>query len=426
MIIYTVKPGDTVFSIAEENGTTAQRIITDNRLTAPGNLVVGQTLVLQYPESVYTVQSGDTLSSIADAYSVSVQELLRNNPILQGKTDIFEGQTIVISYGGAPLGNIRINGYAYPYISDEQIRSVLPYLTYLSIFSYGINNDGTLIPPEGGDERLIALAKEYDTVPLMMLTSLSEDGTFSNELVNKVLSDKSFRESVIRSAAEIVRSKGYGGIDVDFEFISPEYAEEFASFVTEINDELRGDYAVFVALAPKTSRDQRGLLYEAHDYRALGNAADYAFLMTYEWGYQFGPPLPVSPLNEVRRVAEFAVTEITPDKLFLGIPAYGYDWTLPYIRGESQASPAPPVAAVELARKVGAAIQFDEVAAAPYFSYYSDGAEHVVWTQDARSVDALARLAAEFGMKGVGIWNVMRPFPQMWLVLNKLFQIEKM
>ena len=46
---------------------------------------------------------------------------------------------------------------------------------------------------------------------------------------------------------------------------------------------------VFVALVPKTSADQRGDLYEGHDYRLLGEAADFVFLMTYEWGYTYQP-----------------------------------------------------------------------------------------------------------------------------------------
>ena len=45
-------------------------------------------------------------------------------------------------------------------------------------------------------------------------------------------------------------------------------------------------YQVSVALAPKTSANQPGLLYEGKDYRALGEAANHVLLMTYEWGYK--------------------------------------------------------------------------------------------------------------------------------------------
>lgn len=93
-------------------------------------------------------------------------------------------------------------------------------------------------------------------------------------------------------------------------------------------------YIVSVALAPKTSSTQAGLLYAGKDYRALGKAANYVLLMTYEWGYKYGPPMAVAPINKVRQVLDYAVTEIPPQKIHLGIPNYGYDWALPFIKGK--------------------------------------------------------------------------------------------
>ena len=85
-------------------------------------------------------------------------------------------------------------------------------------------------------------------------------------------------------------------------------------------------YTVMVALAPKTSAGQPGLLYEAHDYAALGAAADDVLLMTYEWGYALSEPMAVAPIDKVEQVVRFAVSQIPPDKIFLGMPNYGYDW----------------------------------------------------------------------------------------------------
>ena len=50
--------------------------------------------------------------------------------------------------------------------------------------------------------------------------------------------------------------------------------------------------------------------------------------------------------------------------------------------------------------------------------------EHVVWFENARSVEAKARLIAEFGFSGIGVWNLMRPFPALWTVLNQLFSLR--
>jgi spore germination protein len=153
--------------------------------------------------------------------------------------------------------------------------------------------------------------------------------------------------------------------------------------------------------------------------------------MTYEWGYTYRPPQAVSPLPEVRRVIDYAVTEIPREKIFLGIPNYAYDWTLPFVRGESRARSLSNVAAVQLASDKKAEIQFDETAQTPYFHYYErdpaagDTREHVVWFDDARSMDQKLRLLRDYALAGGSVWNIMRYFPQLWLVMNSLYTIDR-
>ena len=137
------------------------------------------------------------------------------------------------------------------------------------------------------------------------------------------------------------------------------------------------------------------------------------------------PPLAVAPLNNVRAVVEYALSRISKDKLFLGIPTYGYNWTLPYQRGNPGAPSLSPVEAVNLARRYGAEIQYDTLAQSPWFRYTDEeGRLHEVWFEDARSIQAKLNLANELGLLGVGYWNSMREFPQNWIVLNQEYQIE--
>lgn len=134
----------------------------------------------------------------------------------------------------------------------------------------------------------------------------------------------------------------------------------------------------------------------------------------------------VAPLNKVREVVEFAVTQIPPQKILMGMPNYGYNWTLPFVPGVSMAQSISNVAAVELAAQVGANILFDPVAQSPNFNYYDpEGRQHVVWFEDARSVEAKLDLAFEKQLKGISYWNIMRYFPQNWLVVNSLVDIQK-
>ncbi len=136
----------------------------------------------------------------------------------------------------------------------------------------------------------------------------------------------------------------------------------------------------------------------------------------------------VAPINSVRRVVEYGVTQIPPQKLLLGMPNYGYDWPLPFVQGETVATTIGNVEAVEIAQRAGVPIQYDEGSQAPFFRYFNldNGQEHEVWFEDARSVQAKARLVNEFGLYGIGIWQLMRYFPQMWLVLNSMHEIIKL
>lgn len=288
MIIYTVRPGDSVNSIARRYGLSEQRIIEENELRDPAALVVGQTLVLTQPTAVYTVAQGDTVYSIATRFGITTNQLWRNNPQLGGGSELTPGQELVISLPAPELGSIDVNGYAYPNIDRDVLRKTLPYLTYLTLFTYGIRDDGTLIGIE--DEELIELARSYGVAPIMLISTLTEEGTFSNELAADLLGDPAMQARVIAEIAQTLSEKRYAGVDVDFEYVPAEYADAYVRFIENLHTALSPNgYKVFVALAPKTSQTQPGLLYEGHNYGGLGAAADGVLLMTYEWGYTYGP-----------------------------------------------------------------------------------------------------------------------------------------
>lgn len=134
----------------------------------------------------------------------------------------------------------------------------------------------------------------------------------------------------------------------------------------------------------------------------------------------------VAPLPSVRRVLDYALTEIPPGKIFLGIPNYGYDWPLPYEKGVTEAVTMGNLGSVQLAVSTGSEILFNEYSKSPYF-YYTDiyGTEHVVWFEDVRSLYSKYSLVKENELRGCGYWNLMRPFPQNYLLLNSMFRIIK-
>lgn len=425
MEIHVVKKGDSLYSIALQYGVSLSQLMADNQLPDPNRLAVGQTIVVRFPAAVYTVQPGDTLESIAKANDTTVRALLRGNPGLNGRTVIYPGQTLALRYKGEKRGTLSVNGYAYPFIDQALLRRELPYLTNLTPFTYGITPEGGLVDLD--DQTMIAEAKKMGVAPLMHLSTLTEEGGFSNELSHLVFTDQGVQDRLVENIKNQIRERGYTGLDVDFEYVLPQDAAPYASFIDRLRRELNPlGYQVIVALAPKTSREQRGLLYEGHDYQALGQAANQLLLMTYEWGYTYSAPMAVAPLPNVRRVVEFALGEIPAQKLWLGVPNYGYNWTLPYVKGESRARSISNQYAVQLAVRYDAAIQYDTTAQTPWFNYRDEeGREHEVWFEDARSIQAKLALIPEYGLYGAGYWNLMRPFPQNWLVLDSEYNIRE-
>lgn len=422
MIIHVVQPGETIFSIASLYNASPQKIITDNMLQNPNVLVPGQTLVILIPDLIHVVQPGETLESIAQRYGTTSVNLLQMNPSIDAD-ELMPGDQIVISHREPKRGPIHVLGYTYPNIDRDVLRQTLPYLTYLTIFTYGITEEGELLDIE--DEELIRMARDFGVAPLMLISTLTEEGVFSNELAHVILNNEEVQNNLIENVLETMREKGYYGLDIDFEYVLPEDREAFVNFIQKVNDRISPEgFVLFTALAPKVSADQPGLLYEAHDYPRIGEASDKVLLMTYEWGYTYGPPMAVAPVDRVREVLDYAVTEMPRDKIFMGIPNYGYDFTLPFVAGQSRADSLSNVQAVELANEVGSVIQFDEESMAPFFVYYDEqGREHRVWFEDARSILAKLDLYTEYGFKGVGYWNIMRYFPQNWLLVSNLYDI---
>jgi len=321
--------------------------------------------------------------------------------------------------------SIIVNGYAYPFINQTVFQQWTKDLTYVSSFSYGFTESGTLIPLF--DQNLIQAAYRNGVAPLMVITPLNAAGNFSNQLASTVLNNEYARNRLANNIFDTVVRKDYFGVDFDFEFIFANDADKYVLLVSQVNKLLDTIGAVtLVALAPKTYTEQPGLLYEGHDYKGLGGAADLSLLMTYEWGYTYGPPMAVAPINNVREVIEYGITQIPPQKILMGIPNYGYDWTLPYVKGKSAAENITNPEAVQRAANVGAEIKFDETAQTPFYNYTdAQGRKHEVWFEDERSLRAKLELVNEYGLAGVSFWTVMNPFPAASRLLSEMYNVSK-
>ncbi|MGN1119771.1 MAG: LysM peptidoglycan-binding domain-containing protein, partial [Oscillospiraceae bacterium] len=170
MAVYTVKSGDTLASIAQRFGVTVNRLAADNMLRDTSTLVVGQSLYVPSSTERYTVQEGQTLYSLSQELGVPLEELLAANPDVN-PIDLRVGQTILIPVQRPIVKRPAVlNGYAYPTINPNALNCSIPFLTFLSPFSYSLTAQGELVPPNDSD--LIYRSVRSAVMPLMVVTNL--------------------------------------------------------------------------------------------------------------------------------------------------------------------------------------------------------------------------------------------------------------
>ncbi|WP_100405602.1 LysM peptidoglycan-binding domain-containing protein [Bacillus solitudinis] len=417
---HIVRYGETLWSISQQYGVTINEIVQTNQLTDPNLLYPGTTLII--PPLMHQVQTGETLWSIAQRYGTTIQAIISENQIVNPNL-IYPGIQLVI-----PRAKPTIEVNAYTYQSNQaavtSINQLGDLLTYLSPFAYLITENGTLAPMK--DEAMIPAALEENVVPMMSITNFTSTSAGSN-LAHEVLATAEYRENLLTDIIRIMEEKGYRGLNVDFENVLPADRELYNDFLQQTVDRLHPlGYFVSTAVAPKVSGTQAGLLYEAHDYEAHGRIVDFVILMTYEWGYRLGPPQAISPINEMRRVVEYALSVIPPEKVVLGFQIYARDWLLPHVPRQ-EARTFSPQEAISLAVQYGATIQYDTRAQSPFFRYVDEqGRSHEVWFEDARSAQAKFDMIKQYNLRGVSYWALGYPYPQNWALLNDNFNIQKL
>ncbi|MBL7245863.1 hypothetical protein B5V88_02565 [Heyndrickxia sporothermodurans] len=419
MFIYTVQQGDSLYRIGSKYSVPVEQIRLANGLNQV-NIVPGQALLI--PSYTYIVQPEDSFYTIAQMASVSVESLRRANPSIN-PARLQVGMIVRIPN----ISNYYVTSLGYysvrtPQADQRLITDFSPYLTYIALFEYHFSPDGGLSTLN--DLTAIKTAWSHRVKPLMTITNLTESG-FSSQLTSQMLNNSTARNTLINRILQEVSTKGYDGVNIDFEMTLEKDRDLFTGFLRELRDRLKpAGHLLTIAVPPKTSDNIPWL--KGYDYGGIGSVVDLMFIMAYDWHHSASEPGPVAPINEVRRTIQFAIDRVPRKKILLGLPLYGYDWTLPY----NPKTIAPGISnqnAVRLAMQHQAEIHYSKEYESPYF-YYVDGQgnRHVVGFEDARSISKKMQLIREFQIGGVGAWQLSLGFPEGPWLLTKFFHIKKL
>ncbi|MBE3582720.1 MAG: LysM peptidoglycan-binding domain-containing protein [Limnochordaceae bacterium] len=443
MRIHVVQPGDTLWRISRRYGVPIESLIQLNRPPYPNRLTPGQALIVQTPPPVtppppppqrYVVQPGDTLWAISRRFGVNIDAMVRLNHLTNPNL-IYPGQVLLIPSPVPPATPVppetppypaRVN--AYLVIQGESDRATLQgtnaALTFVSMFTYSFQIDGTLV--NAYDRPALETARAMTLQPILTLANYNLTANmFDSELAHAALTEPEAQDRLVSQLLDQLARKQYSGLNVDFEYVRPEDREPYNAFMRRLDQLVHSRGLLLTsALAPKVSAIQVGTLYEAHDYPVHGQVDDYVVLMTYEWGWVGGPPMAIAPLDQVRRVLDYAVTAIPRQKILMGVPIYARDWQIPWQEG-TLAEDLTVQEAVRRAIDQGAQIQFDPVAQSPFYRYTTrSGQQHEVWLEDARSLAAKFETVREYGLGGVSFWTLPADFPQVWPLTADRFIVQ--
>lgn len=238
-----------------------------------------------------------------------------------------------------------------------------PYFHIIHPFIYKLNgsahNDGRLVSVwthEQKQEHIAALRKKN---PDMLILPTIFRWQNEKEKIREVIGmggDESTMNFHIQVILSEIQKYGYDGIDIDYEGMECNQKEAFNNFVKKLSTNLHARGKLLsVSIHPRSFATDpitekkitktvkcngktaqvdfretwRGPL--AHDYVWLGKYADQVKIMAYEKHprrYRNPGPGPQAPANWIEDVAEYATSKIPPEKLFMAIPTYGYDWSL--------------------------------------------------------------------------------------------------
>ncbi|MDD3653802.1 MAG: glycosyl hydrolase family 18 protein [Desulfotomaculaceae bacterium] len=427
---YIIQKGDTLFSIGKKHGTTADALKIVNSLQS--DLIYPGMRLLIPKSMVYTVKLGDTMFQLAQKYNTTYQELLHVNNL--SSSTIYPGQKLYIPSSDKNIppkvdaSSLYIMGF---YVDEEpnqpssynRLASSSSLISAIAPFWYRLSpeNGMDIWEQQNGlatadKSAVIEQARQNNVAVLALVHNMLYDGqTNGKMLASKMLASAGTRQTFINQLEWLIKKYGFDGVNLDIENVYLKDRDKLSLLVKELYQRLEPQgYQITVCVPAKTWDDRSNTWSGPFDYSAIGRYAHHVVIMSYdEHGYTSGPG-PIASAGWVESVVRFAVQNIPPQKILLGVPGYGFDWQIgrnnPIYLSYSQA--------MDIAAFRGAAIRWDETGKVPYFFYWDGGREHQVWFENASSLTYKLDIIKRYALGGIAIWRLGMEDPQIWSVIN--------
>lgn len=222
--------------------------------------------------------------------------------------------------------------------------------------------------------------------------------------LRSVLSSTTSQQNCIHQMINLLPSK-VAGVQVDFESVEAPYRIPFLAFLELLRTSLH-ERGLLLTIAIPAKRSE----WEApgYDFAGIGQFCDSITLMTYDEHYSGGSPGPIASLPWMTQALDYAIRYIPREKILLGIPVYGYDWS----SEPTQILPMRDIA--ELVTQSNARILWSDPAVEPYFYYWKGRVRHTVWYENELSARIRFGFVKSYRLRGVAIWRLGYETNRFW------------
>lgn len=261
-----------------------------------------------------------------------------------------------------------------------------------------------------------------------------------------VLADPAQRAAHVDTIVAVVTDNDFDGVDLDYETFAFEddrsswatTRPNWIAFLSELGTKLHASgHQLIVSVPPVYDSGQTDASgYWVYDHAAMGPIVDRIRVMAYDYSVMGGEPGPIAPIEWVQSLVDNLVELVPPDKVDLGIPAYGYDWVLG-INGSCPADQVPENDVISTSRATrliaerGLTPAWDPVTGEASLDYTDviDGADtsgspisctvtRTVRYLDARSLHLRTYLAHRNDLHGVAVWALGYDDDTVWQAIG--------
>lgn len=285
-------------------------------------------------------------------------------------------------------------------------------MTGIAPFLFTIDSSGRVTGTHNQEAMAAAKARGLKTFALVHNLA---GPWFNGSLAQSVLGNTLNRTRAVSNIANVVRTYGYSGVNIDFESVPGSQRQNLTAFMRDLSAALRPEGRLVTISVPAKTYDNKNDNWSgAYDYRALAQYSDLIMLMTYDEHFRSGPAGPIASIGWVEKVLRFATSQAAPSKFLMGLAAYGYDWS-----GWGSANAVSYSQAMKIASQNGRTVQWSDRDKSPYFTYYKNGAKRTVWFESSNSYRYKLELVKRYGLKGVALWRLGFEDASMWSTISQ-------